>query len=297
MGMLDGKVAIVTGAGRGIGRAEAMMLAEHGAKVVVNDLGSARDGTGSDPTVAQAVVEEIRAAGGEAVANGDDVSEFDGAKRAIDTALSTWGRLDIVVNNAGITRDKMVFNLTVEDWDAVIKVHLRHTFCMTHHAAVHWRAAAKASPTGKTFGRIVNTVSSAGLAGNVGQSSYGAAKAGIAAFTQITAMELHRYGVTVNAVVPAARTRMTEGVGAPPPPAEGFDPMDPANVAPLVVWLASDDAHWVTGQVLRLLGSSLAHYRPWSLSPAQTKGSRWTPEEIAMGVRRIFGVYPSGLPA
>jgi len=294
--MLSGKVAVVTGAGRGIGRGEALALAEQGARVVVNDLGGARDGTGADPSVAQAVIDEIAATGGEAVANADNVSEFDGAGKLIHTALDTWGRLDIVVNNAGITRDKMVFNLSVEDWDAVIKVHLRHTFCMTHHACVHWRRLAKASPDGQTYGRIVNTVSSAGLAGNVGQSSYGAAKAGIAAFTQIVAMEMYRYGVTANAVVPAARTRMTEGVGAPPPPAEGFDAMDPGNVAPLVCWLGSDDANWVTGQVIRLLGSNLALYRPWSLGPAQSKGARWTPEEIGMGVRRIFGVYPGGLP-
>jgi NAD(P)-dependent dehydrogenase (short-subunit alcohol dehydrogenase family) len=296
VGMLDGKVAVVTGAGRGIGRSEALMLAEQGAKVVVNDLGGARDGTGADTSVAQVVVDEIKAAGGEAVANGDDVSEFEGAGGAIRTAIDTFGKLDIVVNNAGITRDKMVFNLTVEDWDAVIKVHLRHTFCMTHHACVHWREQAKASPTGTTYGRIINTSSSAGLAGNVGQSSYGAAKAAIAGFTTIVAMEMAKYGVTVNCVVPAARTRMTMTAGAPPPPAEGFDVLDPANVAPLVCWFASDDSMWVNGQVLRLMGGSLAHYRPWSLSPAQSKGDRWKPEEIGMGVRKIFGVFPGGLP-
>jgi NAD(P)-dependent dehydrogenase (short-subunit alcohol dehydrogenase family) len=295
VGMLDGKVAIVTGAGRGIGRGEALELAAQGARVVVNDLGGARDGTGKDPSVAQAVVDEITSAGGEAVANADDVSEFDGAGAAIRQAVETWGQLDIVVNNAGITRDKMIFNLTVEDWDAVIKVHLRHTFCMTHHACVHWRGAAKASPTGKTYGRIINTASSAGLAGNVGQTSYGSAKAAIAAFTTIVAMEMSRYGVTANCVVPAARTRMTETVGASPPPAEGFDGMAPENVAPLVAWYASEDAHWVTGQVFRLIGGNLAHYRPWSLSPAQNKPGRWTADEIGMGVRRIFGTYPGGI--
>src|SRR5881296_3383498 len=208
MGALDGKVAIVTGAGRGIGRGEALLLASEGARVVVNDLGGEWDGSGRDARPAQQVVDEITAAGGEAAANYDDVADWAGSERMIGSAIERWGTLDILVNNAGILRDKMIFNLTEADWDGVIRVHLKGHFAPTRHACAFWRARAKAGEP--VYGRVVCTSSTSGLLGNAGQSNYGAAKAGIAAFAQIVSMEMARYGVTVNAIAPAARTRMTE---------------------------------------------------------------------------------------
>src|SRR3954451_1131287 len=206
--LCDGRVVIVTGAGRGIGRDEALEYARHGARLVVNDVGAARDGTGADATPAQEVVDEIKALGSEAVANNDDVSDFDGAKRLVQTAIDSFGRLAVMVNNAGILRDRMLVNMSIDEWDAVIKVHLRGTFATSHHAANYWRDRSKAGDP--VDARLINTSSSSGIYGNVGQGNYGAAKAGIAAFTVITAMELARYGVTVNAIAPAALTRMTE---------------------------------------------------------------------------------------
>src|SRR5712691_616159 len=233
MRMLEGKVAVITGAGRGIGRGEALLFAQEGARVVVNDLGGEWDGTGADTRPSQQVVEEITSQGGEAVAHFQDVSEVDGAESLLGIALDTWGRLDVVVNNAGILRDRMVFNMAVEEWDAVIKVHLRGHFLVTHVACAHWRDRSKAGEG--VSGRIVNTSSTSGLLGNPGQSNYGAAKAGIAAFTQIVAMEMERYGVTVNAIAPGARTRMTEKTfGDLPEVTEGFDQLAPENIAPLV---------------------------------------------------------------
>src|SRR5881409_901672 len=206
--LCDGRVVIVTGAGRGIGREEALEFAREGARVVVNDVGVARDGTGEDATPAQEVVDEIKALGAEAVANYDDISDFDGAKRVVQQAIETFGTLDVLVNNAGILRDRMLVNMSIEEWDAVIKVHLRGTFATAHHAANYWRDRSKAGDP--VDARLINTSSSSGIYGNVGQTNYGAAKAGIASFSVIAAMELERYGVTVNAIAPAARTRMTE---------------------------------------------------------------------------------------
>ena len=212
--LCEGKIAIVTGAGRGIGREHALSLARHGAKVVVNDLGGARDGTGDDVSPAQQVVDEIVAGGGAAVVNADNVADWDGAQRMVETAIETFGGLDAVVNNAGILRDRMLANMTEDEWDAVINVHLKGTFAPARHAAAYWRERSKAGD--EVAGRIINTTSVSGIYGNVGQSNYGAAKAGIASFTQITAMELARYGVTVNAVAPVALTRMTEDLGPAP---------------------------------------------------------------------------------
>src|SRR5947207_10524160 len=248
MGILDGKVAVITGAGRGIGRGEALLFAREGAKVVVNDLGGEWDGTGSDDRPASQVVEEIRGSGGEAVAHFEDVSEEAGAASLIQTALDTWGRLDAVVNNAGILRDRMVFNMSVDEWDAVIKVHLRGHFLVTRAACAHWRDRSKAGESVR--GAIVNTTSTSGILGMAGQSNYGAAKAGIAGFTQIVAMEMARYGVTANAIAPGARTRMTEKTfGDLSIPDGDFDALAPENIAPLVAFLASDRAAHISGQV------------------------------------------------
>src|SRR5690242_7344963 len=209
--LCEGRVAVITGAGRGIGREHALLLAHHGAKIVVNDLGGSMDGEGEDKSPAQSVVEEIQAMGGEAVVNGDDISDWDGAERLINTAIDSFGGLDILINNAGILRDRMLTNMSEAEWDAVIKVHLKGTFAPSHHAAAYWRERSKAGETND--GRIINTSSPSGIYGNVGQTNYGAAKAGIAAFTIIASMELARYGVTVNAIAPAALTRMTENLG------------------------------------------------------------------------------------
>ena len=235
MASLDGKVAIVTGAGRGIGRDHALALAKAGAKIVVNDLGGSTAGEGSDATPAQSVADEIKAAGGEATANTDNVADFSGAESMVKQAVADFGRLDILVNNAGILRDRMLVSMTEAEWDAVIAVHLKGHFAPTHHAATYWRAQSKEG--NQIHGRVINTSSPSGVFGNVGQSNYGAAKAGIAAFTIITAQELGRYGVTVNCLAPNARTRMTEDIfaGMPAPEAGQWDPLDPSNISPVVV--------------------------------------------------------------
>src|SRR6478736_726001 len=256
MGILEGKVAIVTGAGRGIGREHALMLAEHGAKVVVNDLGGEFDGTGADPTPAQRVAEEIAGMGGEAVVNGDDVSNWEGAQRMVNTAIETFGRLDVLVNNAGILRDRMLTNMTEDEWDAVVKVHLKGTFAPARWASAYWRELAKAGET--VDARIINTTSVSGIYGNPGQTNYGAAKAGIAAFTIIAARELGRYGITVNAVAPVALTRMTEGLGMGQASEEDRERMSPRWIAPIVTWLASDQSAGVTGRVFEASGRVLA---------------------------------------
>ena len=293
MGMLDGKVAAITGAGRGIGRGEALLFAAEGARVVVNDLGGEWDGTGADPRAASRVVEEIRAAGGEAVAHFDDVSEPEGAGSLVRTALETWGRLDAVVNNAGILRDRMVFNMSVEDWDAVMKVHLRGHFLVTRASCEHWRARSKAGETVRAS--IVNTSSTSGILGNAGQSNYGAAKAGIAAFTYIVAMEMQRYGVSVNAIAPGARTRLTERTfGEMLPEVVGaFDPLAPENVAPMVVYLASDRAAHITGQVFYVQGGLVQLYRGWTPVAEIAKEERWTPDELAERVGDLFEGRPT----
>ena len=281
-GICEGRVVIVTGAGRGIGRGHAIEFARQGAKVVVNDLGAEVDGTGSSEGPAGEVVEEIRGFGAEAVANGDDVSDWDGAKRLIDTALTAFGGLDVLVNNAGILRDRMLVNMTDSEWDAVIRVHLRGTFAPMRWASEHWRDRVKAGETNDA--RIINTTSPSGLYGNVGQTNYGAAKAGIASMTVIAAMELARYGVTVNAIAPAALTRMTEnlgfGEGQPERKPDQFDPNDPDNIAPLVVWLASADAAAITGRVFNVYGGHISVAEGWVAGPGVSKDDRWETAEL-----------------
>jgi NAD(P)-dependent dehydrogenase (short-subunit alcohol dehydrogenase family) len=267
MGICDGRVAIVTGAGRGIGREHALLLAAQGAKVVVNDLGGARDGEGTDAGPAQQVVDEIVAAGGEATANTDDISDFAGAENLIKSATSTFGRLDVLINNAGILRDRMLVNMTEAEWDAVIKVHLKGTFAPAHFAANHWRERSKAGD--EVDARIINTTSPSGIYGNVGQANYGAAKAGIAAFTVITAKELGRYGVTCNAIAPAAITRMTEDLGMGAIEDETVkEQLSPKHIAPIVCWLASPLSRSVTGRVFDVTGRMLSVSEGWHRGPS-----------------------------
>jgi NAD(P)-dependent dehydrogenase (short-subunit alcohol dehydrogenase family) len=265
MGLCDGRIAIVTGAGRGIGREHALSLARQGAKVVVNDLGGNIDGSGGDLSPAQQVVEEIKGMGGEAVANGDDVSSWEGAQRLINSAIETFGDLHAVVNNAGILRDRMLTNMTEEEWDAVIKVHLKGTFGPARWAAAYWREQVKAGK--EVDGRIINTTSVSGIYGNAGQTNYGAAKAGIASFTIIAALELARYGVTVNAVAPVALTRMTEGLGGAPETDEEREHRSPRWIAPIVTWLASPESKGVTGRVFEASGDTLAIAEGWHRGP------------------------------
>jgi NAD(P)-dependent dehydrogenase (short-subunit alcohol dehydrogenase family) len=294
MGMLDGKVAIVTGAGNGVGRGEAIMLADHGAKVVVNDLGGSVSGEGADKRAADTVVEVIQKRGGEAVANYDSVADFEGAKNIVGTALDAFGRLDILVNNAGVLRDKMMFSMSPDDFDTVVKVHMYGTFNTMHHASVYWRNESKEGRQPRAA--IVNTVSSAGLQGQASQINYGAAKAGIAAMTIIASLELGRYGVRANCIGPGGATRMVGqamkiDVKNPEDYTE-FDPMNPGNSAPGVVYLASDLALHVTGQVLRLVGNNLCVYRPWTMGEqflaTEKDGSpkQWDPVDIGRILNR-----------
>jgi NAD(P)-dependent dehydrogenase (short-subunit alcohol dehydrogenase family) len=266
MGICDDRVAIVTGAGRGIGREHALLLAKQGAKVVVNDLGGSRDGSGTDAGPAQEVVDEIVAAGGQAVANTDDISDFAGAEKLVKTAIGEFGKLDVLINNAGILRDRMLVNMTEAEWDAVIKVHLKGTFAPSHFAANHWRERSKAGE--QVDARLINTTSPSGIYGNVGQANYGAAKAGIAAFTVITAKELGRYGVTVNAIAPAAITRMTEDLGMGTLEEEAREAMSPRHIAPIVVWLASPLSSGVTGRVFDISGRMLSVSEGWHRGPS-----------------------------
>jgi NAD(P)-dependent dehydrogenase (short-subunit alcohol dehydrogenase family) len=281
-GICEGRVAIVTGAGRGIGRGHALELARQGAHVVVNDLGGSMSGEGSDTGPAQAVVEEIEAAGGVAVANTDDVADFEGARRLVDQAVDVFGRLDVLVNNAGILRDRMLFNMSEAEWDAVIRVHLKGTFAPSRWAAEHWRNRAKAGDTNDA--RIINTSSTSGLFANPGQSNYGAAKSGIASMSIIAAKELGKHGVTVNAIAPGARTRMTEnlaGAAGRPQPAEGeWDPRAADNIAPLVAWLASPESSGITGQVFLVGGGRINIAEGWRRGPGVDNGARWDPADL-----------------
>ena len=281
MGICDGRVVIVTGGGRGIGREHSLEFARQGAKVVVNDLGAAVEGSGSDATPAQEVVAEIKAMGGEAIANADNVADWEGAQRLINTAVETFGGLDVLVNNAGILRDRMLTNMTEEEWDAVIKVHLKGTFAPSRWAAAYWRERSKAGETNDA--RIINTASPSGIFGNVGQTNYGAAKAGIASFTVIAGMELARYGVTVNAIAPVARTRMTENLGgasSQPVEADKFDRMAPENISPLVVWLGSPESKDITGRVFQVAGGMIRVAEGWHGGPAANQEDRWDPATL-----------------
>lgn len=292
MGILEGKVAIVTGAGHGIGRGEALELAAQGAKVVVNDLGGSSTGEGADKRPAEEVAEVIRSSGGEAVANYDDIADWSGASNLIQQAVEAFGGLDVLVNNAGIIRDKMLFAMSEEDFDSVVRVHLKGTFATTHHAMAWWRDRSKSGATVRAA--VVNTVSSAGLQGNVGQANYGSAKAGIAALTIITSLEGARYGVRANAVAPGGVTRLSGAVvkdmevKEPDAYADGeYSRLNPANSAPMVAWLASDEALHVTGQVFRAVGHNITHYQPWSLGSGldNPKGeAKWDPADIGPAV-------------
>jgi len=297
--MLDGKVAIVTGGGRGIGRSEALLLASRGASVVVNDLGAEARGDGTDTSAAQAVVEEIRAAGGTAVANHDDVASWDGAERLVRQAIDEFGRLDVLVNNAGILRDAMSFNMSEADWDSVIRVHLKGHFAPSRFAGAYWREQAKASGDAAPGGRIINTASESGLFGNAGQSNYAAAKAGIVGMTLVLARELARYGVTVNAIAPRARTRLTATVGGAEAfmaAKEGeFDAWSPDNIAPVVGFLASDAAADVSGQVFVVWGAHVYLMEGWRMIHDFDAGGRtWTPEELAERKAELFAPAPRG---
>jgi NAD(P)-dependent dehydrogenase (short-subunit alcohol dehydrogenase family) len=295
---VERRVAIVTGAGRGIGREHALALARAGAKIVANDLGGSLSGEGTDSSPAQSVVNEIVAAGGAAVASYDDVSNFDAAEHMVNRALERYGRLDVLVNNAGILRDRMLVNMTEDEWDAVIAVHLKGHFAPTRHAAAYWRARSKEGE--EVRGRVINTSSPSGVFGNVGQLNYGAAKAGIVGFTLIAAQELQRYGVTVNAIAPNARTRMTEAAfGEIPPPEEGFDPADPANNSPIVVALCADEAQDITGQVFFVYGGVVNMLSGWEAGELFASDERWDPEALLHELRDRLpgGAAPPGMLA
>ncbi|MHB8671971.1 MAG: SDR family oxidoreductase [Acidimicrobiales bacterium] len=292
MGALDGRVAIITGSGRGIGREHALLFASEGAKVVVNDLGGAMDGSGDDRTAAEQVVDEIRAMGGEAVANADNVADWEGGQRLIKAAVEAFGDLHVLVNNAGILRDRVLVNMSEEEWDAVIQVHLKGHFVPTRWAASYWREQTKAGKEVKAS--IINTSSTSGLLGNPGQTNYGAAKSGIASFTQIVAMELSRYGVRANAIAPAARTRMTEstpGLGdvvQPPSDPGKFDIWDPANVSPLVAYLATEQCP-ATGKVFFVQGGIVQLFESWRQTEAIEKNDRWSVAELETEMKKLLG--------
>ena len=264
--LCEGRIAIVTGAGRGIGREHALSLAAHGARVVVNDLGGTRDGSGASAGPAEEVVATIRSAGGEAIVNADDVSDWGGAERLVRQAVDTFGGLDVLVNNAGILRDRMLVNMTEAEWDAVIKVHLKGTFAPAHFAAAYWRDRSKAMGRG-VDARLINTTSISGMFGNAGQTNYGAAKAGIAAFTVIAARELARYGVSVNAVAPGALTRMTEDLSLGQASEAAREAMHPRWIAPIVTWLASRESSGVTGRIFEATGRLFAVAEGWHRGP------------------------------
>ena len=292
MGALDGRVAVITGAGRGIGREHALLFAAEGAKVVVNDLGGALDGSGDDRSPAQQVVDEITASGGQVVANGDDITDWEGGERLVRSAVETFGDLHVLVNNAGILRDRVLVNMTEAEWDSVIHVHLKGHFVPTRHAAAYWRERTKAGH--EVHASVINTSSTSGLLGNPGQANYGAAKAGIAAFTVIAAEELSRYGVRVNAIAPAARTRMTEQtpglseIVQAPRDASVFDSWDPANVSPLVAYLATEGCP-ATGKVYFVQGGQIRLFQPWTMTDTLDRDDRWTVAELQAEMHRLGG--------
>jgi NAD(P)-dependent dehydrogenase (short-subunit alcohol dehydrogenase family) len=296
MGLFDGKVAIVTGAGRGIGREEALLLAQEGAAVVVNDLGGARTGEGTDAGPAQEVVDEITKAGGKAAANTDDISSWPGAESVVNQAIEEFGGLDILVNNAGILRDKMSFNMSEEEWDAVIKVHLKGHFAPSRFAGAYWRQKSK--DTGESVNaKIVNTASESGLYGNAGQANYASAKAGIAALTIVLGRELERFGVRVNAIAPVALTRLTEDLmGAAAADESAKAALDPANVAAAVGWLASDLSDGVTGQVVKIQGGVCQIVQGWRPISQVKSDKPWTIESIAAERDNLFANSDPGLP-
>jgi len=298
-GLLDGRVVIVTGAGRGLGRAHALAFAAEGAKVVVNDIGVGGDGSATGETPAEQVVAEIRAAGGEAVTNGDDVADWDGAAHLVRTAIDNFGRLDVLVNNAGFLRDRMLANMSEQEWDAVTRVHLKGHFAPMRHAIEYWRAESKAG--NPVDARIINTSSGAGLMGSIGQGNYAAAKAGIATLTIQAAAEFGRYGVTVNAIAPSARTRMTVGAGGAmaemmAAPEEGFDAMAPENVSPLVVWLGSSESKDVTGRVFETEGGKVSLADGWRHGEVVDKGDRWDPKELGPVVEKLIATSQPPTP-
>jgi len=294
MGKLDGRVAIITGAGRGIGREHALLFAAEGADVVVNDVGGTRDGHGTDRSAAERVVEEIEAAGGRAVANGDDVTDWEGSARLVQTAVEAFGDLHVVVNNAGILRDRTLPNMSEEDWDAVIRVHLKGHFCVSRHAAAYWRDRTKAGHAAKRA--IVNTSSTSGLFGNPGQTNYGAAKVGIAAMTIIGAQELARYDVRVNAIAPAALTRLTEDL-LPDVDAATAERMDAANISPFVGYLATERCP-INGRVFFVVGGQVQLFQPWAIVDGIEKDGRWTIEELEVSAARLADVkFELGIPS
>ena len=297
MGALDGRVAIITGSARGIGREHALLFASEGAKVVVNDLGAAMDGSGDDRTPAEQVVDEIKALGGEAIANADNVADWEGGQRLVRAAVDAFGDLHVLVNNAGILRDRVLVNMTEEEWDAVMHVHLKGHFVPTRWAAAYWREQSKAGKDVKAS--VINTSSTSGLLGNPGQTNYGAAKSGIATFSLISAMELSRYGVRVNAIAPAARTRLTlatPGLGdvvQPPADPGKFDIWDPANVSPFVAWLATEGCP-VTGKVFFVQGGKIQLVQPWTLTDSIEREERWTVADLEVEMKRLPGLVRNG---
>ncbi len=296
VGICTGRVVIVTGSGRGLGRAHALELARQGAKVVVNDVGTELDGSGGGSGPAGEVVDAIRTSGGEAIANGDDVADWEGSGRLVQAALDAFGDLHAVVNNAGIVRDRMFANAAEDEWDAVVRVHLKGHFCVARHAAAHWRDQAKAGLS--VDARIINTSSGAGILGSIGQAAYSAAKAGIAGLTLVQAAELGRYGVTANALAPSARTRMTEGVfeSMAPVAAGEFDAMAPENVSPLVAWLASAASAGVTGRMFEVEGGKIGIATGWQHGPTRDKGDRWEPEELGPVIAALLADAPTPVP-
>jgi len=296
MALLSGKVAIVTGAGRGVGRGHALELARQGAKVVVNDLGGEWDGSGTDNRPASEVVEEIKALGGEGAANFDNVATWDGAQNMVNQAVETFGDLNILINNAGILRDRMTFNMDEADWDAVINVHGKGHFAPTRFACAYWRQKSK--DTGNpVHGRLIHTSSESGLFGNAGQANYDFAKAGLISFSLCLAKEMSKYGVTSNAIAPRARTRMTEGTFGNIPRPEGFDAWDPDNVAPWVVYLCTEQAQHITGQCFVVTGGEVSLIEQHHVCNTINKGDRWTVEELVAKSGELFGDRPTGAPA